>query len=201
MPFGNLFRFYTSLCLFVFAAHCIHIFPFFLLFLPFLYYVNKCLRLYIYRNSLSVQQWQTSQRNKCFQNTFSVIPESTAVPLWAQEKSGFPVVLSSHRWILLQLPCILHSTGSSSLHSENTCWGCHFVVPRNSQLQPPPRSGCPRLPLGSVQCLHSLKYITHEPGETEMKGILMYNEQIVKKTEETVEAIKKKGEKNCLYEL
>lgn len=81
---------------------------------------------------------------------------STVVPWWAQETSGSPGVPSSHRWILSQLPCTLHSTGSSIPRSGSICWGCRYGVPRNSQLQPPPQCGCPRLPLGSAQCRRSL---------------------------------------------
>lgn len=100
--------------------------------------------------------WLASQRDKV---KMLILPESTVVPWWAQETSGSPAVPSSHRWILYQLLCTLHSTELSNRHSENTYWGCHSVVPRNSQLQLPPQCGCPKLPLGSVQYLRSLKDI------------------------------------------
>lgn len=88
------------------------------------------------------------------------LPESRESLLWGQETSGFPAVLSSHRWTLFQPPCTLRSTESSSLRSENTCWGYHFAAPRNFQLLPLLQSGCPRLPQESVQCQHILNIFT-----------------------------------------
>lgn len=108
---------------------------------------------------VSTSCYQTFER--VFYFNLLVLLESTGVPWWALGMSGSPVVPSSRRWRLPRPPCSHHSTGWSSPRSESIYWGCHFGAPRNSQLRPPPQCGCPRLPLGSVQCQRSLRGIWH----------------------------------------
>lgn len=98
--------------------------------------------------------------------SFPVLLESRAVRWWAQETSGSPGALSSHRWILSPLPCSHHSTGSSSPRSESICWGCRSGEPRNFQLQPLPGCRYPWPPRESVQCQRILKKRKTESAES-----------------------------------